>query len=312
MKWPAFLFIIPSLFAFFTWTECTCCCHAFQAVGPKTIISTTRRTRQSKKAQRARGDWKVWYYDDGYQELTTSTSFTTNSTTATNIPISTAALEDHRQAWIRKSMSYYSKVMREERRRNLGQLPRQAREIDDEEDTITSEEGDDDFTALANKHYFAWHKIRQGKLDHAELIYKRIINDLLEEEADHQCDHAKLAVTTLLLALLTQRRGDGARKTRSVFLRFFRLVSLSTGGEEGGKHVQCACSAKVVGAFALFEMKQGNTLKSLELAKRAFHLDPTGLKPLLHWKQFRDAAKSAAAFVSKRPKMKKTSDSNDP
>eukprot|EP00527_Entomoneis_sp_CCMP2396_P000641 CAMPEP_0198152468 /NCGR_PEP_ID=MMETSP1443-20131203/59952_1 /TAXON_ID=186043 /ORGANISM="Entomoneis sp., Strain CCMP2396" /LENGTH=113 /DNA_ID=CAMNT_0043818505 /DNA_START=94 /DNA_END=431 /DNA_ORIENTATION=+ len=112
---------------------------------------------------------------------------------------------------------------------------------------------------MANKHYFALRKIKAGKPEHAETIYRRIINDLLLEEEKHatiegkeQCDHAKLAITTLLLALVLQRNGADAKQTRSVFLKFFRVIALS-GMEE------CACSAKVIGAFALFEMKQGNT-----------------------------------------------------
>ena len=56
---------------------------------------------------------------------------------------------------------------------------------------------------------------------------------------------------------------------------------------EGGED-ECVCSAKVLQAFALFEMKQGNSLKSLQLVQKAVQLDPT-LRPVLKWKQFRDA-----------------------
>ena len=129
-----------------------------------------------------------------------------------------------RQAWINRSISYYSKVMREERRRELGQI---------NDDTYDP----DHFQAMAKKHYFALRKIKDGKPHHAERIYRRIIDELLEEEDQEECDHAKLAVTTLLLALLLQREGHAATQTRSVFLHFFRNVHDS---EE-----QCACSAKV-------------------------------------------------------------------
>jgi hypothetical protein len=68
--------------------------------------------------------------------------------------------------------------------------------------------------------------------------------------------------------------------TRSVFLRFFRIV-----GEDEVR--ECRCSAKVLQAFALFEMKQGHGLKSYFLALKAVALDES-LAPVLRWKQFRD------------------------
>lgn len=171
-----------------------------------------------------------------------------------------------RQAWIDNSLSYYRKVMREDRRRREGQA------IGHE-----TEEYQDDFLVLAKKHYFALRKIKDGKPRHAEAIYRRIIGELVEDEA---CDHARLAVTTLLLALLLQRVGT-PKEARSVFLNFFRVAVLDH------DETECACSAKVMQAFALFEMKQGNTRKSLELVRKAIQLDST-LEPVLNWKQFRD------------------------
>ena len=165
--------------------------------------------------------------------------------------------------------------MREERRKNLGQVL---------EEDLENPAYQDRYMTLASRHYFALRKIKDGKPRHAEVIYRRIIDNLLLEEDDHECDHANLAITTLLLALHLQRTGASAKQTRSVFLTFFRVVSLADEDKE------CACSAKVIGAFALFEMKKGNTLKSLQLARRAFQLDPTVMQPLLNWKQFRDAA----------------------
>ena len=180
--------------------------------------------------------------------------------------------EEERQAWIDRSMQYYSKVMREERRRALGQLP-----SDETATTYPSEE----HIILAKKHYFALRKIKENKPAHAEHIYRRIIDELLHQEEDDDCDHAKLAVTTLLLALLLQgRRGADAKQTRAVFLHFFRVVRDS--------NEECACSAKVLQAYALFEMKQGNAFKSLYIVRKAVRLDPT-LRPVLQWKQFRDA-----------------------
>jgi hypothetical protein len=178
-----------------------------------------------------------------------------------------------RQQWVDRSVSYYSKVMREERRRNMGQI---------DHDEFSSEVYQQEFQRLAKKHYFALRKIKDGQYQHAEVIYKRIIHEIMNEEDDGECDHAKLAVTTLLLALHCQRMGD-MKKTRSVFLNFFRVVVVDNHGEEE----KCACSAKVLGAFALFEMKQGNAKKSLEIARKAVGFDPA-LEPVLNWKQFRD------------------------
>jgi hypothetical protein len=143
-----------------------------------------------------------------------------------------------------------------------------------------SPEEQEEYVILAKKHYFAIQKVRDRKFHQAEHIYRKIIDELMEDE--DQCDHAKLAVTTLLLALLTKRMGD-PKKTRSVFLSFFRIVVLSA--EEGA---ECACSAKVLCAFSLFEMQQGNSLKSLEIAKKALEFD-SSLEPVLRWKQFREA-----------------------
>lgn len=184
--------------------------------------------------------------------------------------------DEVRREWIDKSLNYYSKVMREERRRNLGQV---------KEEDYQSDEYHQDFLKLAAKHYFALRKIKDGRPRQAEQIYRKIIDELLTEgeEEGEDCDHAKLAVTTLLLALHLQRTGD-SKTTRSVFLNFFRIVVAAA--EKEPNH-ECACSAKVLQAFALFEMKQGNGLKSLEIVLKAVKLDPS-LRPVLNWKQFRD------------------------
>ena len=188
--------------------------------------------------------------------------------------------DGERMAWINRSVEYYTKVMREERRRNMGQL--------------TLEEGPEqreEFVDLAKKHYFARYKIKNGMPRHAEQIYRRIIDELSHEEEGH-CDHAKLAVTTLLLALLLQRQGD-MKGTRSVFLSFFRIAVL-----EMDEDKECACSAKVLQAYALFEMKRGNSLKSLELATKAIKLD-SSLASIMRWKQFRDAKESRETFMAR-------------
>jgi hypothetical protein len=73
------------------------------------------------------------------------------------------------------------------------------------------------------------------------------------------------------------------KKTRSVFLSFVRVVVVENDNDEK----EGACSGKVLGACALFEMKQGNELKSLEIARKAAQFDRSS-EPVLQWKQFRD------------------------
>lgn len=137
------------------------------------------------------------------------------------------------------------------------------------------------FVELATKHYHARFLIKKGKWSSAEKLYRRIIAELQSEE---QCDNTKLAVSTLLLALHMQRTGD-IKATRAVFLNFFRRITL----EEEDEEEECTCSAKVLQAYALFEMKNGHSAKSLEIIRRAVRMDE-GLSPVLAWKQFRDAA----------------------
>lgn len=136
-------------------------------------------------------------------------------------------------------------------------------------------------------------KIKSSTLDHAEYIYRSIIYELMNEakEDGGGCDHAKLAVSTLLLALLQQRTGD-IKGTRSTFLNFFRIAVVEIENEDK----ECACSAKVLQAYALFEMKRGNGRKSLEIVEKAVRLDKE-LRPVLEWKQFRDVMQE----MEKRP-----------
>jgi len=152
------------------------------------------------------------------------------------------------------------------------------------DDVFQSVQYQDDFRVLAEKHYYALRKIKDGKHRHAEIIYRRIIDEIMNEEEDGHCDHAKLAVTTLLLALHCQRMGDN-KKARAVFIHFFRVVVVNSGDEDLS---ECACSAKVLGAYALFEMRQGHIKKSLEIAQKAVQFDQD-LRPILNWKQFRVA-----------------------
>lgn len=61
----------------------------------------------------------------------------------------------------------------------------------------------------------------------------------------------------------------------------------------------CSCSAKVLQAYALFEMKRGFSRKSLELLKQAVAMDEN-LKPVLGWKQFRDIEDELKSRVNAR------------
>jgi hypothetical protein len=200
----------------------------------------------------------------------TMTLFFQNDQSSADSSISLA--ERQRREWVDRSMDYYSRVMRQERRRNLGQV----------KDYETAASYQREFTLHAQKHYFALRKIKDGKPAHAEQIYRRIIGEI-QSDTGHHCDHAQLAVTTLLLALHLQRTGAPPKHTRSVFLHFVRVAIVEEEEDE------CACSAKVLQAFALFEMKQGHALKSLQLVQKAIELDAT-LQPVLQWKQFREAS----------------------
>ena len=154
----------------------------------------------------------------------------------------------------------------------------------------SSQQLDKDFVHLATKHYYARLLIKMGKWSYAEKLYRRIIDELTAEGGDDQeCDHTKLAVSTLLLALHVQRTGD-VKATRAVFLNFFRRVNQKEEESNDDEEVhKCSCSAKVLQAYALFEMKNGHSAKSLEIIQRAVRMDES-LHPVLGWKQFRDAA----------------------
>eukprot|EP00567_Pseudictyota_dubia_P011238 CAMPEP_0197438176 /NCGR_PEP_ID=MMETSP1175-20131217/5245_1 /TAXON_ID=1003142 /ORGANISM="Triceratium dubium, Strain CCMP147" /LENGTH=272 /DNA_ID=CAMNT_0042967855 /DNA_START=101 /DNA_END=916 /DNA_ORIENTATION=+ len=174
-------------------------------------------------------------------------------------------LRDRRRQWVDRSLSYYSTISRENFRRSRGQLPAHHDTLEERRRTYY----------LAQDHYFALWKIKNGHFDHAETIYRRAINDIKNHEGG--CDNAKLAVSTLLLALLLQRKGD-IKATRSVFLQFFKVAVLENQDEEK----ECACSAKVLQAYALFEMRRGYGKKSLEIVEQAVRLD-SELKPVLEW-----------------------------
>eukprot|EP00578_Thalassiosira_sp_NH16_P026025 CAMPEP_0181092670 /NCGR_PEP_ID=MMETSP1071-20121207/9039_1 /TAXON_ID=35127 /ORGANISM="Thalassiosira sp., Strain NH16" /LENGTH=313 /DNA_ID=CAMNT_0023174859 /DNA_START=214 /DNA_END=1155 /DNA_ORIENTATION=+ len=206
-----------------------------------------------------------------------------------------SGLSQRKHEWIERSVRYYSNVMK---KNSASTQPQHNTQIDSatsiSEVPLLSNGNSDiiahhgkDFVGLANKHYYARFLIKRGKWDFAEKIYRRIIDELTSEsDEDDHCDHTKLAVSTLLLALHVQRTGD-VKATRAVFINFFRRVALVKEGEE--EDHKCSCSAKVLQAYALFEMKNGHSAKSLEIIQRAVKMDEE-LKPVLGWKQFRDAA----------------------
>jgi len=237
--------------------------------------------------------------------LTLLSHATRATTTVTVVEAFSAAkslsgLSQRKHEWIERSVQYYSTVMRRNYAGGAAAVPTQTRQHETSASIIASEvpsdvagdqlQLDKDFIGLATKHYYARVLIKMGKWDNAEKIYRRIIEELTDEAAlseDRDCDHTKLAVSTLLLALHMQRTGD-IRATRSVFLRFFRRVAVHD-REESDRDHKCTCSAKVLQAFALFEMKNGLSKKGLEIIRRAVEMDEE-LRPVLEWKQFRDAA----------------------
>jgi hypothetical protein len=91
------------------------------------------------------------------------------------------------------------------------------------------------------------------------------------------------------------------KATRSVFLNFFRTVVAASNTTSMDPPHQCACSAKVLQAFALFEMKQGNELKSLEIILLAIRFDPS-IQTILNWKQFRDVQARKQQRISRNNK----------
>ena len=187
----------------------------------------------------------------------------------------TKILQERKRDWINQSLTYYATVSRESKRRQNGQYMPSQIELNQFKSTFVT----------AKKLYFARHKIKKNQLRHAERIYRKLIDDLLrEQEEEGSCDNAQLAISTLLLALLLQRQGE-VKETRATFVRFFRLITMN---DDDKQLNECTCSAKVVQAFALFEMKQGNVKKAYALIQTAVELD-NELEPVLQWKQFRDA-----------------------
>eukprot|EP00815_Leptocylindrus_aporus_P006868 CAMPEP_0116061418 /NCGR_PEP_ID=MMETSP0322-20121206/7075_1 /TAXON_ID=163516 /ORGANISM="Leptocylindrus danicus var. apora, Strain B651" /LENGTH=214 /DNA_ID=CAMNT_0003546377 /DNA_START=316 /DNA_END=960 /DNA_ORIENTATION=+ len=208
------------------------------------------------------------------------------------MPVRQRVFEQRKKKWYRESAKYYATLRRLHHREvqekmTVGASSDNAHFRRDLTGNRHEDDDDDDeFLKVAGLHYFALTKIRNKDFKKAEALYRNFINGAMDQRESHgTCDHASLAVTTLLLALHTQRqykdnKYEATRKTRAVFLRFFRLV-----GEDDVK--SCSCSAKVLQAYALFEMKQGLTKKSLDIVRKAVELDES-LSPILKWKMFQD------------------------
>lgn len=232
------------------------------------------RTSFPFAAIRDNRDESLSTFDETYSE--TATNSDDSNTIGTVKPYTkrkSQMLQERKRDWINRSLTYYSTVSREAKRRENGQYVPSEMELDQYKSNFIT----------AKKLYFARHKIKNNQPRHAERIYRKLIDDLLrEQEEDGSCDHAQIAISTLLLALLLQRQGE-VKETRATFVRFFRLVTTSSDGMK-----ECTCSAKVLQAFSLFEMKQNNVKKAYALAQIAVKLDPE-LVPVLNWKQFRDA-----------------------
>lgn len=177
------------------------------------------------------------------------------------IAVQKPPVSPHAQQWLDDSLLYYNKITRGS--------PQEKR--------ATPEH-----IGMAMHTYFAHTKVKGGKSDAAEKIYRRLVESMMEATTndDCDCDFGRIAVPTLLLALLLQRE-KRMNDARVVFEDFHKSVTAA-------KVVKCSCSARVLQAYALFEMKQENPIKSLEILFSAIRLDKA-VRPVLRWKQFRNA-----------------------
>jgi hypothetical protein len=170
------------------------------------------------------------------------------------------SLTTEKDAWINKSLNYYNRITRGAEHVQTSPL----------------------YLRSAMDNYFARDKIKMGKAHHAETIYRRLVDEMshsLKEE--DECGLTSLAVPTLLLGLLLQRE-KRYEDARTVFEGFLHLLLASESSHK------CCCSARVLQAYALFEMKQENPARAVELILRAVRMDKT-LRPVLRWQQFQRA-----------------------
>jgi hypothetical protein len=199
------------------------------------------------------------------------------------------SLSAAKNEWISNSLQYYNRITRGAE--HVQQSPT--------------------YLKSAMENYFAREKIKKNKPQHAESIYRRLITDehttlyhagaiaaavVGVNEEEHECDFSNLAVPTLLLGLLLQREGR-FNDARIVFEGFSHVLeeasnananNANNGGSAGTHTHMCCCSARVLQAHALFEMKQENPIKAVELIISAVKMD-RNLRPVLRWKLFKDA-----------------------
>lgn len=186
------------------------------------------------------------------------------------------SLSAARTEWISSSLQYYNRITRGSE--HVQQSPT--------------------YLKSAMENYFALEKVRESKPHHAESIYRRLMEEFDPRNSPvglrmEECEYASLAVPTLLLGLLLQRE-DRFDDARTVFEGFSHVL------DEKGGNLKCSCAARVLQAHALFEMKQENRVKAAELIIRAVRLDGN-LRPVLRWKQFRDAMVEYKASLQQQP-----------
>ena len=211
--------------------------------------------------------------------------------------------EIRKKDWINRSVDYYFRVTREKTYISSSSNNNEERTTATTIDCLQHQQPNHrrqtkEQAEIATRLYFARVKVKDGSPHHAEQIYRKTINEIMSSDPDEYCDHSALAVSTLLLALLLQRMGD-IKGTRSVFLNFFRIIQTNEEKDVEEEHIDnknndCACSAKVLQAFALFEMKRGNSIKSYKLVNKAVTMDKS-LERVLKWKQFRDAGNKSSS-----------------
>lgn len=167
----------------------------------------------------------------------------------------------HREVWIQNSLSYYNTISR---------------------GSTEVVQSNPKFLRNAMENYFALEKVKNGQSHHAETIYRRLLDELTPAEQKEDCCLSSLAIPSLLLGLLLQReeRYDDAR---TVFEAFSNHLL-----ESGDMDHQCSCSARVLQAHALFEMKQRNPQKAVQLILQAVRMDKN-IRPVLRWHQFQEA-----------------------
>lgn len=197
------------------------------------------------------------------------------------------SLSAAKNEWMNNSLRYYSQITRGS---STGSVDTTAASSSS---ALQQQQQSPTYLKSAMENYFAREKIKKNKPHHAERIYRKLLKDFSPKVVEEECEFCHLAVPSLLLALLLQREGR-INDARVVFDGFKHVLDqsmkTSSSSSKGGRHriVACSCSARVLQANALFEMKQNNPIKAAELIIRAVRMDRT-LRPVLRWKQFREA-----------------------